>query len=59
MATTNPVITTAWAKIVEDGDDFTLGTAPGPQVAIAIAAMDSDEAPTVAGQTLQSGDAGY
>ncbi len=54
MATTNPVITTSWAKIVTAGDEFTLGVSPGPIVQIAIACQAADEAPTVAGQALQA-----
>lgn len=54
MATTNPVITTSWAKVVTAGDEFTLGISPGPQAAIAIACQAADEAPTVAGQVIQS-----
>ena len=53
MATTNPVITPAWTKIVTAGDEFTLGLPPGPQAVIAIACQAADEAPTVAGQPLQ------
>lgn len=53
MATSNPVITTSWAKIVTAGDDFTLGIPHGAQTAIAIAAMATDVAPTIAGQPLQ------
>lgn len=54
MATTNPTITTSWAKIVDAGDDFTLGLPHGSQVQIAIACMTADEAPAIAGQPLQS-----
>lgn len=54
MATTNPTITTSWAKIVDAGDDSTLGLPHGPQVQIAIACMTADEAPAIAGQPLQS-----
>ena len=55
MATTNPTITTSWAKIVDAGDDFTLGLPHGPQVMIALAVMTTDEAPAIAGMRLQGG----
>ena len=48
MATTNPIITTSWAKIVTANDEFTLGVAHGPQSQIAVAVMATDVAPTIA-----------
>lgn len=54
MATTNPTITSAWAKLVAAGDEFTLGIADNQGPAeIALAAMASDEAPAITGQILR------
>lgn len=53
MATTNPVITPVWTKLVEDGDEFSLGLPHGPQGQFAIVASDVDEAPTIEGQPIQ------
>lgn len=58
MATTNPTITTSWAKIVTANDEFTLGVAHGPQSQIAVAVMATDVAPTIAGHPLQSSSEG-
>lgn len=52
MATTNPTLTTAWAKIVDSGEEFTFGLQPGPVSTVAIAAVATDTAPAVAGHQL-------
>ena len=55
MATTNPTISPAWAKLVDAGDEFTLGVSDNQGPAeIALAVMASDEAPAIAGQVLRA-----
>jgi len=52
MATTNPSLTSSWAKVVEAGDEFTIGIQPGSTTVIAIAAVATDTSPAVAGHFL-------
>jgi len=54
MATSNPTLTTSWAKIVDSGDEFTFGLQPGSVTVVAIAAVDTDTDPAVAGHFLMS-----
>jgi hypothetical protein len=53
MATTNPTITTAWAKIVNVGDSFLLTLPFTTRTSIEVAVRDADSAPTVQGHVLR------
>jgi hypothetical protein len=53
MATTNPTITTAWAKLVNLGDDFLLTLPFTTRTSIEVAIKDSDAAPTVQGHVIR------
>ena len=52
MPTSNPTITADWGKLVDVGEDFTLGFPPGPHQPVAVAAVDTDSAPLVEGEIL-------
>lgn len=46
MATTNPALTTSWAKIVAPGDDFLLTLPFATGNTVEIATTDADSAPS-------------
>ena len=53
MATTNPIITTAWSLIVTAGDDFLLELPPtSKEIQAQIAIRDTETVPTVTGHTI-------
>lgn len=53
MATTNPVLTTAWSLIVTAGDDFLFELPPTSQeIQAQIATRDTESVPTVSGHTI-------
>jgi len=53
MATTNPTITTAWAKLVDLGDEFLLTLPFTTRTSIEVAVRDADTVPTVQGHVLR------
>lgn len=53
MATTNPSLTTAWAKIVTAGDDFLLTLPFATANSVEVATKDTDVAPAVQGHVLR------
>lgn len=53
MATKNPTITTAWAKLVDLGDNFLLTLPFTTRTSIEVAITDSDAEPTVQGHVLR------
>lgn len=55
MATTNVTLTASWALIVDNTKEFTLGVHDNsPTSVIAIAAMDTEEDPSVTGQLMNT-----
>lgn len=59
MATANTTLTTNWAKIVDDGDDFLFSLAdPAGHRVIAVAISDAAPASTVRGHVLSTGSGG-
>jgi hypothetical protein len=53
MATPNPTITTAWAKLVTLGDELLLTLPFTTRTSIEVAVRDADTVPTVQGHVLR------
>jgi len=53
MATTNPTITTTWAKLADAGTEFLLTLPFSTRTSIEVATSDTDVAPTVNGHVLR------